>query len=728
MLRSLLTFTLGGVLLTVLFWPRLWQGGGFIGGDIYTYFLPQKAFLADRLHAGELPFWNNITGHGYPLIGESQTGVLYPVNWLLYRCLDLNRAYVVSHLLHYVLAFVGMGFLAKRLGLNIWGTLLAGVVYVYGWFPPRACLEWAIIGGVYLPATLWCLESWFQSRRIRYGAGLACLLALDLLAGHFNLAFITTLALAVYALLRVAWREGDADHSTDCSRTGSPIDVALGEGRPILTAHTRWRWLLWPLLFVAIAYGLAAPQLAPSWSLKRASQRTEANDEFDPGYGHIPPWYLTQVALPWLWYGAGADPDQVLNTLKLATIPSLTNKVEAHLYFGWLPLGLTVVGLLRWLWTRAPLDRRLIILGGLGVFGMIYATGWLLPLARYLPGFGYFRGPGRWGLLTTLAVALLAGQVLSRWTAQRGFRWRSLLAVGIIGLTILDLHWMRHQQWYTFEVSDPPVAHRQESEVARQLKQFQQQHGPPRMLAPGPNLAALAGYAVTPPYLGFGPDAYYLAGGRLPDVRLLQFLSGDQTPKNIDVAIQFDWLRQAGVTHILSMKPLPANFPVHLVWSGFDRLLNPAWARWSPDEPLLLYSIDGAPGRLFVDSPASQAVAELVEYSANRVVATIDTPQPATVVLADLPWPEWEATIDGQPAAVTDQIDASPSAFDGTSDASPVQRRVSVTAGRHQIVWRYRPRSLWTGLWISIASLLLLILVVTWYHRRHDAARELSCS
>ncbi|MCY2967148.1 MAG: hypothetical protein NT069_26510 [Planctomycetota bacterium] len=46
--------------LTFLFWPTLWTGGGLVGGDIYYYFLPQKAFYADALQRGELPVWNNL--------------------------------------------------------------------------------------------------------------------------------------------------------------------------------------------------------------------------------------------------------------------------------------------------------------------------------------------------------------------------------------------------------------------------------------------------------------------------------------------------------------------------------------------------------------------------------------------------------------------------------------------------------------------------------------------
>ena len=50
--------------LTVIFWGPLWEGGGLIGGDLYTYFFPQKVYYAAHLQQGELPFWNNLAGHG----------------------------------------------------------------------------------------------------------------------------------------------------------------------------------------------------------------------------------------------------------------------------------------------------------------------------------------------------------------------------------------------------------------------------------------------------------------------------------------------------------------------------------------------------------------------------------------------------------------------------------------------------------------------------------------
>jgi hypothetical protein len=702
--RHLLTAAVLGTLLTFLFWSPLWQGGGFIGGDTYTYFLPQKAFFADRLRAGEFPLWNSLVGHGYPLVGESQTAPLYPLNPLIYRWFDLNTAYVASHLLHYLLAFVTTWLLAQRLGLSLSGAALAATVYVYGWFPPRACLEWAIIGGVYLPLALWNLESWLQTQHKRYALGLSATFALVLLGGHYNLAFITTVAVLLYLAGR--WWQRGRNVTEKFPVATSPV---VNSGVP--GQGERWRAWLTPLAMLVCGYALAAPQLLPSWDLKRDSQRTEANEEFDPGYGHLPPWYLCQAATPWIWYARDADPDRALNVISGGGIPSATNKVEAHLYFGLVPLALALGVLVRPWWSGTPLDPRLKIIAWIGLFGVVYATGWLLPITRHLPGFGFFRGPGRYGVLTTLAVALLSGSVLPP-LSFRGGRGGSLvrggLVAAVLGITVADLWWVSRHQWYTFTTTQPIIRRRDESVLGRLLRAGGEA-GPARMLAPGPNLATLTGIAATPPYLGFGPAAYYLEGGRLPDRRLLQFLSGGQTPADIDLPAQFEWLRQAGVTHLLSMRPLPRDWPVELLWSGADPLLNPAWAR-GPHEPLYLYRLEGALGRAFLDPPVSGAVVRMEEYAANRVIVTVRTPAETTLVLTDLPWHEWGMEIDGRPAeGVAERWEpVKVSASSGGSPAALVQRRVRLAPGEHIVVWTYRPRMLWWGAAVALLTALLL--------------------
>src|SRR5689334_7298307 len=86
--------------LTIVFWLPIWCGAGFVGGDVYSYFFPQKVIYSESLHAGELPLWNDRAGFGYPLLAESQTGIFYPPNLVLYRLLDPHSAFHVSFLLH----------------------------------------------------------------------------------------------------------------------------------------------------------------------------------------------------------------------------------------------------------------------------------------------------------------------------------------------------------------------------------------------------------------------------------------------------------------------------------------------------------------------------------------------------------------------------------------------------------------------------------------------------
>ncbi|MEJ7596128.1 MAG: hypothetical protein WKF77_31860, partial [Planctomycetaceae bacterium] len=174
-----------GCALSLGIWHELLTGGGIVGGDTYPYFYPQKQVMAEGFAHGELPLWHDRTGLGYPLHAESQAGIFYPTNQLLYRLFAVNRAYNVSILLHYTLAFVFAWRFCRSQSLSHASALLAAMVFVYGWFPARLSLEWSIIGGVWFPCCLWLTER-FISRPDR-SAG--CLLALafgtHLLAGHF---------------------------------------------------------------------------------------------------------------------------------------------------------------------------------------------------------------------------------------------------------------------------------------------------------------------------------------------------------------------------------------------------------------------------------------------------------------------------------------------------------------------------------------------------------------
>src|SRR4029077_15244334 len=118
-----------------------------------------------------------------------------------------------------------------------------------------------------------------------------------------------------------------------------------------------------------------------------------------------------QVVTPWIYWDRELD----LNSWSPSDAPQ-TNRVEAHLYFGM--LSLILVG---WtLWRRLLFqDRRLLVWALLGLLALSYTFGWYLPVAKHLPGFSFFRGEGRFGLITTMSVALLAGAGLTDLCALR---------------------------------------------------------------------------------------------------------------------------------------------------------------------------------------------------------------------------------------------------------------------------------------------------------------------
>jgi len=644
--------------LTVVFWSRLWQGGGLLGGDIYTYYLPQKVFYAERLAAGELALWNPLVGHGYPALAESQTGVLYPFHLVCYRLPDVNMAYNTVQLVHYMLAFVFTWLYVRRLGYSAASAALAGLVFTYGWFPFRISLEWAILTGAWMPAALWCAECFLQSRQWRYAGFLSVVLAIQMLAGHFHLAFITQLMLAVYVPGRLWFARSGIQESgfSKQSKQAGLLPLAVSAGA------------------VLFGFALAAVQLLPSWELKQRSQRANVGRErFDPAYGHIPVWYWSQTVVPWVWYGTGVD----LNARLPPDAPA-TNDVEAHLYFGILPLVLLGGAVLS---GRVFRDRCLLLWLLLGIAALLYTTGWFVPVTRHLPGFSYFTGPGRYGIVTTFAVAVIAGAAGDAFAGgmSRGFG-RHLLFGGVFLLTVLDLWWVSRQVGNVVIVSSPPVQHLEQSAV-RTLVQRDEQ--PVRLFCRGANLPTLLGVSSTPVYLGIGPEEYFQQNTRMP--RPLPF---DAPPTEE----QIDWLRRAGVTHILSFSRLEGTaWPVKPVWQGKDRVLNHAWGR---REALYLYELDGSRGRVSWLKPQHRGTVRVEKHSANVVRVRVESATGGQIVLTELAYPGWRATRNGSPVVTT--------TVDG------MYRSVEVPPGTSEVVWAYRPWSYRLGWMISLVSAGLL--------------------
>jgi hypothetical protein len=129
-----------------------------------------------------------------------------------------------------------------------------------------------------------------------------------------------------------------------------------------------------------------------------------------------------------------------------------------------------------------------------------------------------------------------------------------------------------------------------------------------------------------------------------------------------------------------------------------DRVFSPAF------DPHRAVVLEEAPSLgLRGGSGGVQPVA-ITSYTPNRVELAPKLPWPAVIVLADSYDPDWQVTVDGQPARLL--------------RANAAFRGVVVPAGAHTVVFSYWPRMVLYGAFISAATLLGCLGWVLWGRRR----------
>lgn len=142
-------------------------------------------------------------------------------------------------------------------------------------------------------------------------------------------------------------------------------------------------------------------------------------------------------------------------------------------------------------------------------------------------------------------------------------------------------------------------------------------------------------------------------------------------------------------------------------WSVEDRL---TWRQAPPFDrrlPCIAGEADraergeGAPAEIALENSAAGPVPGAVrraEYGRGHVRLEVEAVAPGWLVLRDLYFPDWEALVDGQPA----EVRVADTAF----------RAVPLAAGRHEILFLYRPDSFKIGLVLSFLA--ALVVAIGW--------------
>jgi len=176
--------------------PLLWDG--------VAQFYPWRLFAARTMRSGELALWNPHQMCGYPFVGNGQSALFYPPNWLL-ALVDVKWGLGLLAALHYALAAVLIVLFCRRLGLSHLSCAFAAIAFTFGGFMVTwtelptliNCLAW-------LPGALLGVALIFAGDR-RGAIVLAVALAMTMLAGHLQIAAYVWAVAGGYALVRLAW-------------------------------------------------------------------------------------------------------------------------------------------------------------------------------------------------------------------------------------------------------------------------------------------------------------------------------------------------------------------------------------------------------------------------------------------------------------------------------------------------------------------------------------------
>ncbi len=397
------------------------------------------------------PLWDPGQNGGEPLLGNPIAAVFYPgkVLYALSSYAWGARLYVIAHT---IIAFVGLIALCRSFGVTWVGSFLGGLSYAFG--APVLFLNCNVVflvGASWLPWGLCAVDRLLRQRRRSAGAEVAVILALQVLGGDPEAAYLTALCGAGYALLLTA-------------RVPGRLRLVMS-----------WQWALAVVcLWIAATLGLAAARLplpatpVKNWQVAAA-------------------WGVVAAVIGWRWYHRpeGARLGPLLASLGgacgLAAALSAAQVLPALEFAGqsWRAAGLSSTTLFQysmspgrlaeffwpnvfgashlqnrsWLQALSPVGEHEIwvdslYLGGLTIALALSACGWrggsswrawltAIAIVGLVGSFGKFGGPLWWARWGQFSASL--GPHDSGSEVQTGYQFLPDGAGSIYGLLVLIL-------------------------------------------------------------------------------------------------------------------------------------------------------------------------------------------------------------------------------------------------------------------------------------------------
>lgn len=717
----------------VFFWPvvtgRAWLPRG--GGDSVSFLYPMYRFAADSLRAGTIPFWNPYQYAGAPFLADNQSGLFYPFNLLLfflwpgfsYRGIE---ALVVGHFFFAGAAmYTCLRLLRPEIAVRPAAALVGALAFMLSdVFITHIGNLNLIAVSAWLPlAFLGLHRAIFSDRprwRVAWAAAGGAALGVGALAGHGQMTFLSAALLGAYAL-----------YQTIVTRKVWPLALLILLGVVAIAlagvslfpaagtlAHTlRAEFDYTRSTNYALPPRALAGLVSPDFFGRGAAfwgdwQRVEV------GYAGVLTWFLAAAALvlrpsrQTLFFALGGlvflllalGPATPLYPALAQMLPFVPFQVPARfvLLLDFCLAVLAAVGLDALLSSRVPAGRR----RGLLVATAVAAA--LVAVVLYATQSRLSGDSPHHAAQMTRALLVYAGLAAASWVLLlAGLSGRvNGLALAALATALLfgDLYGLG--RGVELEWNDPAPGFAAGTPALDYLKADPGLHRVD--IATGawqPNLPMIAGlYAARGVYNPLELANYNVYMGAVgyrgsPQYNVLgvKYLIGGKKEPPADTSFivpVFD--ADPNVTVYLNTRALPRAMVLFNAQAvadhdaAFDATHSEAF------DPAQVVVVEGGPA---LSQEPGEATVEVTRYEPNEARFTVTTDKPAYFFLSDVYHPDWQATVNGQPAPIV--------------VANYAFRAVYLEPGQHTIEMRFAPSGWGAGLAATATALVALITLVT---------------
>jgi hypothetical protein len=712
--------------------PQGWRVRMPILSDVPAAIYPFLSHARQAITSGHFPLWSSAMGAGHPFFAAVQTSVLSPFTIADY-VLPFPWSLAVDTGLRLLVGGLGMYALLRSWQLSPPAAAFGGIAYLLNPFSVVWLEHPLAAAAAWLPWVLFAVQRCVTSCDARSVAGVAAVCAVTVLSGHPETAFKALLLGAGFAVFAGI-------------RSSSPVRaIGLTAAGMTLGAACAAVQILPFLEYASQSRALAARSAtgAPNFVSPPAAFAAAFVPDF---YGHplrhrfalAGTNYLEQQIYPGLMIWLCAPLALAHRRLRGAAIFFLAAAAIAALIMYGTPVARAAVWLLPPLRVAALSRFGLLTIAGLAVAGAIgldailaepargrrrlvlgavlVATGVILAIvvALFLNGqrdllTREFQWSSTLDAVTRGGVILLAGLVVLLAGPDLPRRAFVALAVAVLALDLLLFADGFHPLMPRDKVFPP----------APELSFVQKHAGLHRVAGWGlglpPNTASVYGLQDFRSYDGvglrryeefleigfhFNGTSFELVNAGTP--HLIDFLNIKYLVTPADLDLPADRFRVAFAQGSRVYENLRVQERAFLV----DRYVV---AQGDAARRLLRRAADLATTVVLEDEPAADlrpapapqrtGTATVTRYEDTRVEIRTETDGRRLLVLSDVYYPGWSATIDGQPSPVL--------------LANYAFRAVSVPAGTHTVEFRYRPNSVWYGALLSgLACALGLVLLL----------------